>query len=88
MKNDKDNDLIFEAYLAEKVTELTDKHLADIRANFFKKGEGEKAKWHQPGDAEWNMSVIDALKNSFNDDRMYNDIDPGEVMPDTQWSAI
>lgn len=88
MRNDKDNDLIFEAYLAEKVTELTDAHLAYIRSNFFKKDKGEKEEWHEPGDAEWNMSVIDALKSSFNDDQMYDDIDPGESMPDNQWDAI
>ena len=33
--NSKDNNLIYEAYLTEKVTELTPEHLAEIRATFY-----------------------------------------------------
>lgn len=63
--NNKDNKLIYEAYLTEKVTELTDEHLADIRQKFYP----------HAGDAEWNMEVLPALKDSFEQDLMSNSDD-------------
>ena len=84
--NNKDSKLIYEAYLAEQVAELTDEHLADIRAMFYP----------NEGTASWDY-VSDALRYSFENDLMKNkdlgsrlapNADPtGEMEPD-QWKAI
>ena len=69
--NNKDNKLIYEAYLTEKVTELTDKHLDDIRKKFYPNA----------GDAMWNMAVLPALKDSFEQDLMSNSKENNRLEP-------
>ena len=53
--NNKDNKLIYEAYIAEKVTELSDAHLADIRAKFYP----------DDGDAMFDNVIAPALRASL-----------------------
>jgi hypothetical protein len=66
MMNNKDSELIYEAYLSEKVEELSDDHLATIRANFYPR----------EGNAMFDEVIEPALKRTF------DNIDSGGVDPD------
>lgn len=70
--NNKDNKLIYEAYIAEKVTELSDAHLADIRAKFYP----------NDGDAMFEYEIAPALQASF------EHIDSGSLDPETYVHTI
>ena len=76
-----------EAYLTEKVTELTDEHLDEIRQEFYP----------DAGDAKWNMAVRPALEFSFEHDLMSNsdefhrldhNVDPTEEMSPNQFKKL
>lgn len=65
--NNKDDKLIYEAYIAERVTKLSDAHLADIHAKFY------------PEDDEMSFKyeIAPAIEDSFDHYIDNDDIDPG-----------
>ena len=65
--NNKDDRLIYEAYLAERVTKLSDAHLADIHAKFYPEDD----------EVSFKYEIAPAVEDSFDRWIDNNDIDPG-----------